>query len=365
MSEIDGSDSEDLHKKTPLYIEAEEKIEKRRRIWLLAIALPVILAVMLKVSYSGYIFGYSGALSLTDGFISFLSLCLVSFSGLVSIMYYLQSGFRRGTESEVRSYVALNKIGADEAIFRQQQTAEIEALRLQLGVVRAEVDRVVNLASAIGNDDRAALVKDLKAQLNNEASAAFVEEIKTELERHQKINSDTKKEKVILDCFESSKIRISEELASLGRRGNLNLALGAATSVAGLILLGASVFQEVSLSGNIWSVIAHFLPRLTLVVMIELFAYFFLTLYKSSLQEIKYFQNELTNAEFKQIAFRAAFNLGDPVPITNIILSLSATERNHVLSKDQTTVELEKAKVDKDGRGDMVKYLAEILSKKS
>lgn len=45
--------------------------------------------------------------------------------------------------------------------------------------------------------------------------------------------------------------------------------------------------------------------------MIELFAYFFLSLYRTSLQKIKYFQNELTNIEAKQIALRAALSYGE------------------------------------------------------
>jgi len=41
-------------------------------------------------------------------------------------------------------------------------------------------------------------------------------------------------------------------------------------------------------------------------MLIELFAYFFLKLYKSDLSEIKYFQNELTNVEMRYAAVRLA-----------------------------------------------------------
>jgi hypothetical protein len=40
--------------------------------------------------------------------------------------------------------------------------------------------------------------------------------------------------------------------------------------------------------------LTEFSPRLSLVIVVELFAYFFLGLYKSNLQEIKYFQRHST-----------------------------------------------------------------------
>jgi hypothetical protein len=155
------------------------------------------------------------------------------------------------------------------------------------------------------------------------------------------------------------------ELESLGRRGNLNLALGAVTTVVGLALLGLSVFSELSAAKDIWTFVSHFVPRLTLVLMIELFAYFFLSLYKTSLGEIKYFQNELTNIESKQIALRAALSGTDQAVVSGILTKLADTDRNHILSKDQTTVELEKARIERDGRGEIAKYLSELFARKA
>ena len=89
------------------------------------------------------------------------------------------------------------------------------------------------------------------------------------------------------------------EVSALSRRGNLNLSLGIATTIIGLIILGYFVLEIDSIPEDKMAFIAHFIPRLSLVVLIEVFAYFFLKLYKSSLSEIKYFQNEMTNAEAK------------------------------------------------------------------
>lgn len=51
--------------------------------------------------------------------------------------------------------------------------------------------------------------------------------------------------------------------------------------------------------------------------------------------------------------------------VADIVAKLATTERNHILSKNQTTVELEKAKIDKDNKSELVKYVAEFFQKKA
>jgi len=51
--------------------------------------------------------------------------------------------------------------------------------------------------------------------------------------------------------------------------------------------------------------------------------------------------------------------------VADIVAKLATTERNHILSKDQTTVELEKARIDKDSKGELAKYVAELFQKKA
>lgn len=162
--------------------------------------------------------------------------------------------------------------------------------------------------------------------------------------------------------FDEFRNRLLKELDSLSWRGNVNLTVGAIATIIGVILLGFSVFSEVTTNKDVWSFVSHFAPRLTLVILIEIFAFFFLSLYKSSLAEIKYFQNELTNIESKLLALQAAIVHGDKKTVADIIAKLAATERNHVLTKGQTTVELEKAKMEQDTEN-MVKHLASFIRK--
>jgi len=287
---------------------------------------------------------------------------LFGMSGMVLVMTYLQTGFRQSVEHDFELDRIRREVDVADTNERSSLSASAEALRADIDRAQREIDRALSLATNVGETDRAALIDDLKAQIRVGAADSLIAEIRAELAATHKRDI---RDKEVFNCFDESRIRLSRELAELGRRGNLNLALGAFTTVIGVSILGMSVFQEIPTSKDIWVFAAHFVPRLTLVLMIELFAYFFLSLYKSSLQEIKYFQNELTNIELQQIALRVALDASDQSLVAEMVSALAATERNHVLSKDQTTVELEKAKIDREGRGDIAKYLSELLQKKA
>lgn len=188
------------------------------------------------------------------------------------------------------------------------------------------------------------------------------------------------KDRIVEQQFEQSRARLSREIASLQWRGNLNLVLGILISVSGLSVLGIFllpsnfIISNVSAGGNISivtnggkmsneviSFLIHFIPRLTFVLLIELFAYFFLKLYKSSLSEIKYFQNEITNIEAKHLALRAAFLAGSVTLSNKVISSFVDTERNHILEKGQTTVDLERSRIDREQWTDVAKTLSSVL----
>ena len=104
----------------------------------------------------------------------------------------------------------------------------------------------------------------------------------------------------------------------------------------------------------------NFVPRLSFVVVIELFAYFFLQLYKSNLGDILYVQNEITNIQSRRIALTSSAGLGDRDSIKKTIEELAKTERNFLLKKGQSTVDLEKQK---NGNLGLDKIFDKILEK--
>ncbi|EEY9912855.1 hypothetical protein E9H09_004855, partial [Escherichia coli] len=150
------------------------------------------------------------------------------------------------------------------------------------------------------------------------------------------------------------------EINRLNRRGGVNLVLGAFIAFGGILYLGYSVTNAINTNDKL-EYILHMAPKLSFVIVVELFAYFFLKLYKNGFDEVKYFQNELTNIDSKVLAIKFLKGIRNEDLMGEVIKNLMATERNFVLEKGQTTVSLEKEKISMDGDKNIVEALKEIL----
>lgn len=161
--------------------------------------------------------------------------------------------------------------------------------------------------------------------------------------------------------------RLLAEVDRLGRSNTINLAFGLSSTVAGLAILYATVFgSNPSDTTSLEKFLISYLPKFSLIVFIEIFAYFFLGLYKKGLADIKYFQNEITNIESKSVALDAALTFREKDIVASVLEKISNTERNHVLEKGQTTVELEIARSEKESMLKFIKVIpafAKIFSK--
>lgn len=171
--------------------------------------------------------------------------------------------------------------------------------------------------------------------------------------------------------------RLHREIADLRLRSNVNLLLGMGITAGGLYLLWTTVMVvdssellkalasegEETNSKFLKNLLLPMLPRIMLVIFVEVFAYFFLRLYKSGLAEIKYFQNELTNVESKLIAVEFSLLAKNQESLVTSLNSLSTTERNFILEKGQTTVELEKAKSESELTRNVIKNIPAFFKK--
>jgi uncharacterized membrane protein YjfL (UPF0719 family) len=159
--------------------------------------------------------------------------------------------------------------------------------------------------------------------------------------------------------------RLNKTLFTLIKRGNINLSIGITITTIGLVVLGVIIVNPLTETETWADFIKYFTPRLSLVIFIEILAYFFLKLYKESLVESKYIQNEITNIESKYLAASMAITYNDAASIKNIIDVLSKTERNHILEKGQTTIALEKARIEQVSNDTLISNLSSIINKKS
>ncbi|CAG19915.1 hypothetical protein PBPRA1504 [Photobacterium profundum SS9] len=171
--------------------------------------------------------------------------------------------------------------------------------------------------------------------------------------------------------------RLRREISDLRLRSNVNLLIGMSITAGGLYLLWSTVSivdssellkQLASENGEsnskfIKNLILPLVPRVMLIIFVEVFAYFFLRLYKNGLNEIKYFQNELTNIESKLSAVQFAYITNNEAALKISLESLAKTERNFVLEKGQTTVELEKAKSESELTRNIISTIPDLFKK--
>lgn len=167
----------------------------------------------------------------------------------------------------------------------------------------------------------------------------------------------------IKHTFLSSENRITRELFGLKVRSNLNLAIGSTISVIALIVLGVFINSENFNDSDYLKVLVHFLPRLSLVLFIEMFALFFLRLYKLELLSMKYYHNELTNIESKKIATIISVRHCEKDKIWETVNCLMKVERNIVLRKKDTTLELETQKIENEHNKSVLSMLQDTLDK--
>lgn len=216
-----------------------------------------------------------------------------------------------------------------------------------------------NLTSgaAFTPNDKAQVLAGIQAKLESEALQEYANGLR------ELVTSKVKEESTE-QLFQNIARRLGREVQDLARRGNLNLILGITTTLVGLAVLGYAVFYS-PVSHTPEELLAYFVPRVSLVILIEVFAYFFLKLYKQSLAEIKYFQNEITNIESKQLAIQLATRTEDPALRARVVEELSKTERNFILGKDQTTVDLERERISRSTYADVASAIKDLIKRKS
>lgn len=288
-----------------------------------------------------------------------LFISVISFSFI-----YLQSGGKEAPERH--DSLELKNIFQELELQRQRNEKLVEELKNKIELYESN--------QVLSADDKKNIIDGAVALTSEEA-------IKTIFENETQKLTNTIKESLGFDkLVQSSKdiiMRLRREIADLRRRSNLNLALGMAITAGGLYLLWTTVsmidaselLKQLASEGVdsndkfLKNLVLPIIPRVALVIFIEVFAYFFLRLYRDCLSEIKYFQNELTNVESKLAAVEFSYVTNNPDGLKLAIEALSKTERNFILEKGQTTVELERAKSESELTRNVIKTIPVMFRK--
>ena len=182
-------------------------------------------------------------------------------SGVYFITKYLQKNETHvtiNTAKEITDRVKLNAVGSRDA--RDKLIEDVKFL--QLKVESLQGSDTAKLAEAVKNDVLRISAEDVLSEIEEKISRASTAQAAIEA----------------VDSQHSTTIRrFEQELYSLAKRGNLNLSIGIVITVSALIMLGYFVIGEIDASEptGMMQFANNYLPRLSLVVLIEIFAFFF------------------------------------------------------------------------------------------
>lgn len=232
----------------------------------------------------------------------------------------------------------------------------------QIAPLAARLDHVENAEKLIDIGDRRALIDEITKQIEKNATEDYIKKIEAQLQL--KIDEQAR-DRYLRTRLTRSTERLSDEIEDLKRRGLINLLAGMGVTAVGVFTLAAILYFSPEVNLGAWQFFEHYAPRLTLIILIEVFAYFFLRLYKSNLEDIKFFQNEITNIEAKHLAIQSIFLTKEYTSLSSVLSEISKTERNRILEKGQSTVEIERARLEHDDIIDLVKIIADGLGSTS
>lgn len=140
--------------------------------------------------------------------------------------------------------------------------------------------------------------------------------------------------------------KIKNQIERLIKNSNLNLIIGISITAVSILIIATSILLQDKSDPQLASVISHYLPRISTVIIIEIISFFFLKLYKKNLDDIKYFQNEITNLDFKIASYKAALLSKDTELLKVVTDSFSKTERN-IFPKEDIKLDTDDNKLDK------------------
>ncbi|GBG14644.1 acetolactate synthase [Novimethylophilus kurashikiensis] len=257
----------------------------------------------------------------------------------------------------LKSRSILIKERDDNAQRRRDETIATDFENIEVGDLKGQLDEIKGLISSIGKNELKEISDQLRASLVEGAANDLVVELK------QRIDSDEQSRRFRISVnttFNESVDRLSNEVEMLRARANTNLIIGCFIALFGAAILAIVLFFSESKFSDLSALALHMFPRLSVVVLIEVFAYFFLAMYRSNLSEIRYYQNEITNTEMKKVATLLAVRSSSTESIST---ELASTDRNGILKNDQTTQELERLKIEGASTKSAIDLFARLLKK--
>jgi hypothetical protein len=142
-----------------------------------------------------------------------------------------------------------------------------------------------------------------------------------------------------------ARFRLTNHIKTLRNNAVTNLFIGIGIAALGVLILfwavlqvGSMQFDEIQKVDTYRVAALIILPKLSITLFIQIFSYFFLAMYRSNQQEIRYFQNEITLIDSFAAALIGAIRTPAPPSLKLVLTALSKNERNRLMKKGEKTI---------------------------
>ncbi|GLR79801.1 hypothetical protein HUE56_19770 [Azospirillum oryzae] len=189
-------------------------------------------------------------------------------------------------------------------------------------------------------------------------------------------NVENAKKKEMVDVcvlpLQNASRRLAFEVNRSAGRTSTNLIFGSLVAIIGIFIIGSAVFggpdmtdlvsrDSTKITPEITIIIA-FLPKTVLGIFVEVVAFFFLKLYRRGFDEIRYFQNEISNLDALASALSASLMSGNSDLVKSVAEKIASIERNFVIEKGQSTIDLRREEMHVEGDRQMVESIKGIIN---
>ncbi|WP_428658928.1 hypothetical protein [Runella sp.] len=217
------------------------------------------------------------------------------------------------------------------------------------------VDKIIGESIALNRIVVSGLNEDQLSEIKSSISEELIKRFKS-LGEQEAIN------KLIFNDLNNTLAENKNSIERLGRNSNVNLIIGFVWSFVSISLI-ISLLINGKVFTSFLDYLMYYIPRISGVIFFQIFSFFFLRLYKSNLEDIKYFQNELTNLNSKANALRIAHLLNRTEVLDEGLKVLFSTERNFRILKEETMLTIEKAKIENEMDSKLISYYKEFIDK--
>jgi len=284
-----------------------------------------------------------------------VSLALIAYGSAIILLNYLRGNrIEFGNAGYTKEEL---KMLRNEIMHNSNFANNSNELKIKIENIEEAFKKLNIKENSLTEEEKLELTQNIKNSILSNTSSELLKDIE---EKYSKDILFQVQLKNIQKQLNNTQNRLKQEISALSRRGNVNLVIGVITTMIAVWIL-ATTMIDTHIIMTKETLLTHFAPRLTLSLFIEIFSFFFLRLYKTGLNEIKYFQNELTNIEMKFISLEGALHTKDKDTIHNVINEFSKTERNFILEKGQSTVEIERTKLDASENSNSIASLSKLV----